>query len=294
MAGRSSASRLADAGSKASGSRRSASCCSKRCSSGRSRPRFGSPGYGGSACGRPVRQLRALAIAYVVLLAIVIVAQRQGLLRHADLSGAVRRRRRRVGGWLKRPSRARHRDRRRRRSGGLFTAPIALPILPPDALVAYMQATGFSPKATQTESMKLADAAAIFRRHVRLARDGGGGLRRLSRPAARRARAGGVLRAQLRRGGRARRLWPGARRPAGDQRPQFLFPLGAARRFGRGRHHAGPRRRAASAASTTTFARSAASTAAYAMPYENGLTIWVLRQPRAPLAEVWGALKHYD
>ena len=30
----------------------------------------------------------------------------------------------------------------------------------------------------------------------------------------------------------------------------------------------------------------------YAMPYENGLTIWVLRRPRAPLAGP--ALKHYD
>jgi hypothetical protein len=33
---------------------------------------------------------------------------------------------------------------------------------------------------------------------------------------------------------------------------------------------------------------------AYAMPYETGLTIWILRQPRAPLAEIWSALKHYD
>jgi hypothetical protein len=33
---------------------------------------------------------------------------------------------------------------------------------------------------------------------------------------------------------------------------------------------------------------------AYAMPYENGLTIWVLRRPRAPIAEVWPSLRHYD
>ena len=32
----------------------------------------------------------------------------------------------------------------------------------------------------------------------------------------------------------------------------------------------------------------------FAMPYENGLTIWVLRQPRAPVAEVWPRLRHYD
>ncbi len=32
----------------------------------------------------------------------------------------------------------------------------------------------------------------------------------------------------------------------------------------------------------------------YAMPYETGLTIWILRQPRAPVAEIWSALKHYE
>ena len=32
----------------------------------------------------------------------------------------------------------------------------------------------------------------------------------------------------------------------------------------------------------------------YAMPYQTGLTIWLLRQPRAPVAEIWSALKHYD
>ena len=67
---------------------------------------------------------------------------------------------------------------------GLVAAPAGLPVLPPDALVAYMRAVGFSPQASQTENMKLSVLTAIFRRHVRLARDGGGGLGRLSRPAA--------------------------------------------------------------------------------------------------------------
>ena len=193
---------------------------------------------------RPPRpELRTLAIAYVVLLAIVVVANGKAyyvtpIYPALFAAGGVA-----WEAWLKRPT----------TRGvaiavvvvpGLFAAPTALPILPPDALVAYMRAVGFSPKATQTESMKLSRAAAVFRRHVRLARDGGGGLRRLSRPAARRARASGLLRAQLRRGRCARRLWTGARRAAGDQRPQFLFPLGAARRVWRCRHHARPRRRA--------------------------------------------------
>jgi hypothetical protein len=30
-----------------------------------------------------------------------------------------------------------------------------------------------------------------------------------------------------------------------------------------------------------------------AMPFENNLTIWVCTEPRAPLREMWGRLKHY-
>ena len=32
----------------------------------------------------------------------------------------------------------------------------------------------------------------------------------------------------------------------------------------------------------------------YAMPYETGLTIFVLRQPKVSLATVWPKLKHYE
>ena len=32
----------------------------------------------------------------------------------------------------------------------------------------------------------------------------------------------------------------------------------------------------------------------YAMPYESGLSIWLLRRPHAPLAEIWPRLRHYE
>ena len=126
---------------------------------------------------------------------------------------------------------------------GLFIVPIALPILSPDALVAYMQAIGFSPKATQTESMKLSALPQYFADMFGWREMAAAVSAVYQRPAAGRARASGLLCAELRRGRRARHLWAGAWRPAGDQRPQFLFPVGAARRLGRRGHHVGSRRR---------------------------------------------------
>ena len=32
----------------------------------------------------------------------------------------------------------------------------------------------------------------------------------------------------------------------------------------------------------------------YCMPYESDLTIWIARRPKAPLAELWPTVKHYD
>lgn len=30
------------------------------------------------------------------------------------------------------------------------------------------------------------------------------------------------------------------------------------------------------------------------MPYENGQTVWIARGMRAPMAEVWPRIKHFD
>ena len=179
---------------------------------------------------RPPRpELRALAIAYVVVLAIVVVANGKAyyvtpIYPALFAAGGV--------AWecvAQAPDRARGRGRRRRRSRPVRRADRSAD--PAAGCAGRLYAGGrLLAQGDPDREHEALRAAAVFRRHVRLARDGGGGLRRLSRPAARRARASGLLRAQLRRGRRARRLWTGARRPAGDQRPQFLFSLGAARR----------------------------------------------------------------
>jgi hypothetical protein len=244
---------------------------------------------------RPPRsELRALAIAYFVLLAIVIVANGKAyyvtpIYPSLFAAGGVA-----WEAWLRRlatrwvavavvviP--------------GLFVLPIALPILPPDALVAYMQTIGFSPRATQTESMKLSALPQYFADMF--------GWREMAAAVA-----------------AAYRDLPE------DERTQAVF---FASNYGEAAaldiygpalggppvisaHNSyflwGPR--GASGEVVITLGRDAArfdpfygdvravgrTDSPYAMPYENGLTIWVLRHPRAhtPLADVWGTLKHYD
>ena len=191
---------------------------------------------------RPPRpELRALAIAYVVLLAIVIVCNGKAYyVTPIDpamfAAGAVA-----WEAWLKRPI-ARGIAVAAVVIPGLLSVPIALPILSPNALVDYMRAGSFSPKATQTESMTLSAL-----RNISPTCSAGAKWRPRSRPfiatCRGRARASGLLCAELRRGRRARHLWAGAWRSAGDKRPQYLFPVGAARRFGRRAYHVGSRPR---------------------------------------------------
>ena len=240
----------------------------------------------------PRPQLRALAIAYVVLAAIFVVARGKAYYlapAYPVLFAA--------GGvaweaWLRRPT----------VRGvaiavvvvpGLFAAPTVLPILPPGALVAYMRAGGFSPDATQTERMKLAALPQYFADMF--------GWREMA------AAVSTVYRG----------LPP-------DERAQAVF---FAQNYGEAAaldvygpalggppaisgHNAfylwGPE--GASGAVVVTIGVDAGKIgrfyddvravgrfdAAYAMPYETGLTIWVLSQPRAPLAAIWSALKHYE
>lgn len=97
----------------------------------------------------PAPQLRALAIAYLVVAAVVVLVN--GKAYYATpvypslfAAGAVA-----WESWLKRPL-ARAVAIAVVVVPGLVVAPTVLPILPPDALVAYQQAIGLSPKATQT------------------------------------------------------------------------------------------------------------------------------------------------
>ena len=242
---------------------------------------------------RPPRpELRALAIAYVVTLATFVAAHAKAYY-IAPIYPALFA----AGGvaweaWLKRPA-ARGAAVAVVVVPGLFAAPTVLPILPPDALVAYMRAGGFSPKATQTESMKLSALPQYFADMF--------GWREM---------AAAVSAAY-------RDLPP-------DERAQAVFfapnygeaaaldiygpALGGPPAIsGHNSYYLwGPK--GASGAVVITLAVDSSRFArfyddvravgrvesAYAMPYENGLTIWVLRQPRAPLADIWSAFRHYD
>ena len=74
MVGRSWRSAAADAGAKRRADAVGPSACSRPFSSGRRRRRCGLPASGASPCGHRDRKLRALAIAYVVVTAIVLIA----------------------------------------------------------------------------------------------------------------------------------------------------------------------------------------------------------------------------
>jgi len=237
-------------------------------------------------------QWRALAIAYVVVAAIVVLVNGKAyyatpIYPSLFAAGAVA-----WESWLKRPL-ARVIAIVIVAVPGLVGALTALPILPPDALVAYMQATGFSPKATQTESGKLSALPQYFADMF--------GWREMA------AAVSAVY----------RDLPPDERTEAVFYAPNYgeasaLTIYGPA--FG------GPPTisahnsyflwgmRGASGAVVITLGGDAAGQhrfyddaravghtgSAYAMPYETGLTIWVLRRPRAPLADIWPTLKHYD
>ena len=242
---------------------------------------------------RPPRpELRALAIAYFVVVAIVVGAHGRAyyvspIYPILFAAGGVA-----WAAWLKRPP-ARWAAVAIVVVPGIFAAPTALPILPPATLVAYMQATHYSLKAGQFESRGLGDLPPIFADMF--------GWREMAAavsaayqdlPPEERAQAvffapnygeaaaldiyGPAL------GGppaisahNSYYLW-GPRGASGE----VVITLGGDA-AGHGRYYGDVR-----AVGRTD--------SAYAMPYENGLTIWVLRQPRAGIAKIWSALRHYD
>ena len=242
---------------------------------------------------RPPRaELRALAIAYVVMATIFVLAHAKAYYfapSYPTLFAA--------GGvawerWLKRPA-ARWVAIAVVAIPGLVGAPTALPILPPATLVGYLRAIGYPPEASQTENMKLdalpqnyADmfgwremAAAVSAAYRDLPPD---------------ARAQAVFFAPNYGEAAALDIYgPALGGPPTISAHNSYYLWGP---------------RGASGEVVITLARDGArfgryyddvhaagrTDAAYAMPYENGLTIWVLRRPRASIADVWAALKHYD
>ena len=242
---------------------------------------------------RPPRpELRALAIAYFVLLAIVIVANGKAYYVTPVYSALFA-----AGGvaweaWLKRPI-----------ARGIAVAvvvvpslvpvPTVLPILPPDALVAYMQATGLSPKATQTESGRLSALPQYFADMFGW-REMAAAVSAVYRDLPPDEHAQAVFFAPNYGEAAALDIYgPALGGPPAISAHNSYFLWGP---------------RGASGDVVITLGREDArfdrfyddvravghTDSAYAMPFENGLTIWVLRRPRGPLAKVWDSLKHYD
>ena len=226
--------------------------------------------------------LRALAIAYVVLLAIVIVANGKAYYVTPVYPALFA-----AGGvaweaWLKRAA--------TRGAAvavvvipGLFAVPIALPILPPDMLVAYMQAGGFSPKATQTESMKLSALPQYFADMFGW-REMAAAVSKVYRDLPPDERAQAVFFAPNYGEAAALDVYgPALGGPPAISAHNSYYLWGP---------------RGASGAVVITLAVDGGRfgrfyddvravgrvESAYAMPYESGLTIWVLRRPRARAA----------
>ncbi len=242
---------------------------------------------------RPPRpELRALAIAYVVLLAIVIVCNGKAyyvtpIYPAMFAAGAVA-----WEAWLKRPI-ARGIAVAAVVIPGLLSVPIALPILSPNALVDYMRAGSFSPKATQTESMTLSALPQYFADMFGW-REMAAAVSAVYRDLPPEDRAKAVFFAPNYGEAAALDIYgPALGGPPVTSAHNTYFLWGPRDASGDvlitlGRDPAGFKRDYGDVRAVGRI------NSAYAMPYETGLTIWVLRQPRAPVAKIWNTLKHYD
>jgi hypothetical protein len=237
-------------------------------------------------------QWRALAIAYVIVAAIVVLVHGKAyyatpIYPSLFAAGAVA-----WESWLKRPL-ARAVAVAIVVVPGLVVAPTALPILPPDALVAYQRAIGMSSKATQTESGKPSALPQYFADMFGW-REMAAAVSAVYRDLPPDERAEAVFYALNYGEASALTIYgPALGGPPTISAHNSYFLWGT---------------RGASGAVVITLGRDDARfddafgdaravgrvESRFAMPYENGLTIWVLRQPRAPIAEVWPRLRHYD
>ena len=173
---------------------------------------------------------------------------------------------------------------------GLLAAPLARPVLPEDALVRYAAALGETPGTDERHAVgRLNQFFADMHGWRELAEAIARVVHEL--PAGDRAE-GLCLRPELRRGRGDRVLRPAARPAARDLGPQQLLALGGRHLHGRGaRRHRRPARAPGELFATCELG--GVSRCADCMPYENGLSIWVARGPRRPLAESGRSIKGF-
>ena len=240
----------------------------------------------------PAPQWRALASAYVVVVAVVVLVNGKAyyatpIYPSLFAAGAVA-----WEGWLRRPL-ARAIAIAVVAVPGLISRLTVLPILPPDVLVPYMQATGFSPKTTKTESGELSELPQYFADMFGW-REMAAAVSAVYRALPPDERAEAVFYAPNYGEASALTIYGpalGGPPTISAHNSYFLWGMGGA-----------------SGAVVITLGRDDARfddafgdvhaagriESCFAMPYEIGLTIWVLRQPRAPIAEIWPRLRHYD
>lgn len=242
---------------------------------------------------RPPRaELRALAIAYVVMATIFVLAHAKAYYfapSYPTLFAA--------GGvawerWLKRPA-ARWAAIAVVAMPGLVGAPTALPILPPATLVGYLRAIGYPPEASQTENMKL-DALPQYYADMFGWREMAAAVSAVYRHLPPDERAKAVFFAPNYGEASALMIYgPALGGPPviSGHNSYFLWGPGGAS----GDVVITLARDGSRLATLFDDVRAVGQTSSpYAMPYENGLTIWVLRRPRAPLAVMWPSVRHYD
>jgi hypothetical protein len=172
---------------------------------------------------------------------------------------------------------------------GLVTAPFVLPVLPPERLIAYSRLIGMSPRASATERLALGELPQQFADMF--------GWREMAAEVARVYRV-------LPEGERRRAVFFG--RNYGEAAAVELY-AGLPAISGHNQYFLwGPRGFDGSVVIAlgppgTRFAESFESAEVagridnpYAMPYETGLNVYVLRSPKQSLAELWPSLKHFE
>jgi hypothetical protein len=172
---------------------------------------------------------------------------------------------------------------------GLLTAPMVLPILPPQDLIAYARHLGLSPGATATEHQKPAALPQQFADMF--------GWREM---------AGEVARVYLALSDDERRRAVFFGRNYGEAAAVEIYGglpaiSGHNQYFLWGPHGFDGSVVIALGPPGAKFYGAFGSIAVaghiqnpYAMPYESGLDVYVLRQPKRPLAQLWPRLKHFD
>ena len=241
---------------------------------------------------RRARKWQALGFAFLVVLAVLVLAGGKPYYLAAAYSlafaaGAVA-----VEGWTSRRARFPPARPRRPRARGLSRPRPARQAPPAGGGVPALRG-GARHRARVRRAPRTRAAAAVLRRHARLARDGGDGGRRRPGPAAEERAGACVFGQNYGQAGAIEYFGPPLGLPpaVSGHNSYWLWGPGSCTRelvvvIGGGRERLDERFR--------DVRLGAVSRCRDCMPYEDGLSIWVARGPKQSLRDVWPLVKHYD